>query len=115
MPFLFPYQNFSIHRRIWEAGGIFKFYTNMGKNKKNEELKSRREFFKKAAKGALPVLSFTMFGSTFLTSCGSDDCNNGCVGSCDGSCAGSCKTSCSGSEKKPAVASGSLNTGMLTY
>ena len=26
------------------------------KTKKNEELQSRREFFKKAAKGALPIL-----------------------------------------------------------
>lgn len=26
------------------------------KNEKNEELQSRREFFKKAAKGALPIL-----------------------------------------------------------
>lgn len=28
----------------------------MKKNVKNEELQSRREFFKKAAKGALPIL-----------------------------------------------------------
>ena len=28
----------------------------MKKNEKNEELQSRREFFKKAAKGALPIL-----------------------------------------------------------
>ena len=87
----------------------------MEKNKRNIELQSRREFFKSAAKGALPIFTFTSLLTSVLTSCGSDDCNNGCVGSCDGSCAGSCKTSCSGSEKKPAVASGSLNTGMLTY
>ena len=87
----------------------------MKNNQKNEGLQSRREFFKKAAKGALPILSFTAFSSTFLTSCGSDDCKNGCVGSCNGSCAGSCETSCSGSAKKSGVASGSLNTGMLTY
>lgn len=28
----------------------------MKKNEKNEELQSRRDFFKKAAKGALPIL-----------------------------------------------------------
>lgn len=29
----------------------------MNKNGKNEELQSRREFFKRAAKGALPILA----------------------------------------------------------
>lgn len=29
----------------------------MKKNGKNEELQSRREFFKRAAKGALPILA----------------------------------------------------------
>ena len=47
----------------------------MQKNKKNDELLSRREFFKKAAKGALPILGVIAFGPTVLTSCGDDDDN----------------------------------------
>jgi len=38
-------------------------------NNKNEELQSRREFFKKAAKGALPILGISLFGTSILTSC----------------------------------------------
>lgn len=36
----------------------------MKKNGKNEELQSRREFFKRAAKGALPILA----GAALLSS-----------------------------------------------
>ena len=35
----------------------------MVKNEKNEELQSRREFFKKAAKGALPILGAVVLAS----------------------------------------------------
>lgn len=68
----------------------------MEKNKKNEELQSRREFFKKAAKGALPILAFTMLGSTILTACGDDDepKPSGCGNSCSGGCAGGCSNDC---------------------
>jgi len=74
----------------------------MEKNKKNEELQSRREFFKKAAKGALPILAFTLLGST-LTSCGDDEndpsgCGQSCKSSCTGSCANTnCRGRCDGS------------------
>ena len=34
--------------------------------KKNEELQSRRDFFKKAAKGALPILGMVVVGPSFL-------------------------------------------------
>lgn len=40
---------------------------------KHEELQTRREFFKKTAKGALPFLAFSVFGPSILTSCESDD------------------------------------------
>lgn len=63
-------------------------------NKKNEELQSRREFFKKAAKGALPILALTTLGPSFLSSCSKDDDDNG---SCKNACTGGCKSSCSGS------------------
>lgn len=71
----------------------------MDKRKKEEELLSRREFFNKTAKGALPILGISLFGSALLTSCKPDDdrpggcsCSNTCSGSCDGDCSGS--TSC---------------------
>lgn len=35
----------------------------MKKNEKNEELQSRREFFKKAAKGALPILGLAIMAT----------------------------------------------------
>lgn len=75
------------------------------KNKKNEELQSRREFFKKAAKGVLPILGAVVLASTpaIVKASGSDStgCTTcygtcyGCTGSCAGKCADVC-TSCSG-------------------
>ena len=76
----------------------------MKKSEKDEELQSRREFFKSSAKGALPILAFTLFGPT-LSSCSKDDdeikckdcsggCSKGCSGSCDGSCSGTCDDGC---------------------
>lgn len=71
------------------------------KKKNNEELQSRREFFKNAAKGALPILAFTMLGSSTLASCGDDDgkdcgtkCTGGCKSSCSGDCDGGCTNNC---------------------
>ena len=75
----------------------------MHNNKKNEELQSRREFFKKAAKGILPVLAFTVIGSSVFTSCEKDEsesCRNNCSGSCKSDCKGSCKWSCAGGSDK---------------
>ena len=72
--------------------------------KKNEELQSRREFFKKAAKGALPILGAIILAGapTILkaaqepiTGC-DGSCKYTCSGRCDGTCSGSCKTTCSG-------------------
>lgn len=75
----------------------------MEKNK-DEELQSRREFFKKTAKKALPILGIALFGPSLLTSCdkdepdggggGSDGCRNSCSGSCDDSCSGNCESDC---------------------
>lgn len=71
--------------------------------KENNELQSRREFFKKAAKGALPILGFALLGGSLLSSCTPDDDNNDtqiscsdCSGTCYGSCSGECHQSCSG-------------------
>ena len=43
--------------------------------KKNEELQSRRDFFKKAAKGVLPILGMVVVGPS-LMSCSKDDDND---------------------------------------
>lgn len=86
----------------------------MKTTKQKEELKSRREFFKTAAKGVLPILGLTILGPTILTSCDKLDdiigcsdcaggcekdctsgCNTGCKGSCKSGCVGSCSTTCS--------------------
>lgn len=78
----------------------------MQKNKKNEELQSRREFFKKAAKGALPILTMTILAPAFVTSCSkgcddcvdscSDSCITGCKNGCSAGCGSSCNTGCQG-------------------
>lgn len=73
----------------------------MKKSEKDEELQSRREFFKSAAKGALPILAFSVLGPSFLTSCEKDKGNDSggcgkssCRGECDSSCSGSCDEDC---------------------
>ena len=97
-----------------------KFFKTMKEEKKiqNEELQSRREFFKKAAKGVLPVLGAIALMNMPLLSqalekgespddcsgscsygCGrscSYGCSSSCSGSCSGGCKGSCMQSCSG-------------------
>lgn len=65
----------------------------------NEELQSRREFFKKAAKGALPMIALATLGTALLSSCDKEEtkksssCND-CSGSCQSSCSGGCDDAC---------------------
>lgn len=73
------------------------------KSNKNEELKSRRDFFKKAAKSALPILGAVVLSSTPLISKASETAmgcyGNGCMFNCDNSCKGGCmgcKGTCTG-------------------
>lgn len=73
----------------------------MDKKKKNEELQSRREFFKKAAKGALPILGAALLANIPLvtlasekTPMGCNGCRGGCMASCKGTCNGGCKGTC---------------------
>ena len=92
----------------------------MKNNQKNEGLQSRREFFKKAAMGTLPILSaVAMLASPVIVNaaenslmktplgCNRQDCTNSCIQSCRGGCStackgctgrcvGSCQSSCSG-------------------
>lgn len=69
----------------------------------NEELQSRREFFKDAAKASLPIFGLAILGTGLFSSCDKDDKKkettqkcNGCSGSCESSCSGSCDDSCTG-------------------
>lgn len=71
----------------------------MEKKMNNEELQNRREFFKKAATRALPILGVLALGPSILSSCEKDDdksgnCKNGCSGSCSESCSGNCFGGC---------------------
>ena len=70
----------------------------MEKTKKNEELQSRREFFKRAAKGALPILgAIVLAGAPAIVKAVEESpmgCKNGCSGGCLGSCRGGCSGSC---------------------
>ena len=75
----------------------------MSKKKSNEELQNRREFFKKAAKAALPVVGTVVLSSLpivkakAVTNCWNGSCVNGCGNSCVAICAGGCDDSCYGS------------------
>lgn len=67
---------------------------------KNEEVLSRREFFKKAAKATLPILGAVLLASNPIlaeaaeTPMGCMGCSNGCTATCKGTCSGSCDGSC---------------------
>lgn len=80
---------------------------NLGKNKmnNNKETQTRREFFKNAAKKALPILGAVtlMSNPLFANAMESEEtgchgtCYGACVGSCDGckyTCTGTCKNAC---------------------
>ena len=97
---------------LWEASGQ-KNLSFMSNKKENEELQSRREFFKQAAKAALPVVGAAIMASVptviasqtggrvnFQAVCSNgctNQCGDGCSGSCKGDCKGSCKGDCTGS------------------
>lgn len=66
------------------------------KTNKNEELQSRREFFKKAAKRALPILgAIVLANAPAIVNAGESSMGcNGCYTNCSGSCKGGCSTQC---------------------
>ena len=76
----------------------------MKKQKENEELQSRREFFKEAAKKALPVIGAIALASSPIIAQAAEKtvmscnygCSNSCSGGCSSSCIGSCKGGCTG-------------------
>lgn len=73
----------------------------MHNNKKNEELQSRREFFKKAAKGALPILGAIVLANVpnALSAAGGCTCAS-CVGGCGTACFQACANGCTTSSCK---------------
>ncbi len=83
----------------------------------NDELQSRREFFKKAAKGVLPIIGAVMLANVPSVvnatesadpmgcpryGCGicTNSCTSGCRGGCNTTCSGGCKNyACKGVAK----------------
>ncbi|MDO4190942.1 MAG: Cys-Xaa-Xaa-Xaa repeat radical SAM target protein [Bacteroidales bacterium] len=88
--------------------------------KKAEELQSRREFFKNAAKAALPVVGAIIvtnvptiskaeapMGCDYSCLYGCDNtCNNGCYVSCSRGCKTSCTGTCDHSCMQTCIAQG---------
>ena len=90
----------------------------MEEKNKREEIQSRREFFKKAAKVALPVVGAAILSSVpFMnveavtgcehctTSCYvgceggcKSGCYQGCYGGCENTCSGTCSGGCARSQ-----------------
>ena len=81
----------------------------MSNKKQNEELQSRREFFKKAAKAALPVVGAVVMASmpnvmqaaetgcdNLCSYCCTSSCKNGCYQGCYMGCRNTCQGTCSG-------------------
>ena len=68
------------------------------KNKK-DDLQSRRDFFKKAAKAALPIVGTivlanmpSLMNAAEMAPMG---CDYGCTNTCSGACKGTCRETCS--------------------
>ena len=78
----------------------------MKEKKQNEELQSRREFFKQAAKKALPVIGAIALASSPIIAQAAEKeplgcngycaqhCSAGCAGTCTGRCVGNCQGTC---------------------
>lgn len=64
------------------------------KKQQNEELQSRREFFKKAAKGALPILGAIALANAPVIAKAAEETPMGCEWGCSGSCRYSCENTC---------------------
>lgn len=68
------------------------------KKQKNEELQSRRDFFKKAAKGVLPILGAVILANTPTLGQAREEspmgCSYNCSSTCQGTCYGTCRTGC---------------------
>ena len=93
----------SINAEFGSSGGSIKTSNVMKQTKKSEELQSRREFFKSAAKKVLPIIGAIAFGPQLLASCGGGnddvggckDCSQVCASNCSSDCASECTNMCS--------------------
>ena len=74
----------------------------MDQKKRNEEIQSRREFFKNAVRSALPILGTILLANVPMVSkavqeekmnC-SYSCTAWCADNCSGRCKGGCTTAC---------------------
>lgn len=64
-------------------------------NDKKNDLTTRREFFKKAAKATLPIIGITAIASVpGAMQAAETGCLFGCSGSCSAHCAGDCYNGC---------------------
>lgn len=66
----------------------------MKEQKINEELLSRKDFFKKTAKNVLPILGVMVLGPTLLNGCDPIDGGGSTISGCGKSCSGSCEDGC---------------------
>ncbi len=85
----------------------------MNEKNNNEELQSRRDFFKNAAKAALPIIGAVMLSAnpaiaktieatgcqSYCTGSCSRACHQGCNRTCMGTCKTTCQQSCKGTSK----------------
>ena len=123
--FLVSYSKNIIYRRSKGCLQSINFLF-MDNKKKNEELQSRRDFFKKTAKSVLPILGavvlasvptlvkaeeepmgckygcagacyYNCYGCSHTCTMGcADSCNYNCKGGCKGACLMTCEGSCRG-------------------
>lgn len=69
------------------------------KKQNDDELQSRREFFRNAAKAALPILGAIVLTQTPLLTKAAEipmTCENTCSARCAGNCHGQCLNTCRG-------------------
>ena len=67
--------------------------------KQNEDLQTRREFFKEAAKKTLPIIGAIVFASSPIITQAKESTPMGCNSNCKIACADSCYIYCEGSCK----------------
>ena len=90
----------------------------MDNDKKNEELQSRREFFKSAAKAALPVIGAVVLANLPIVAEAASGCKGAaCAGTCYYSCRTTCDTACKDTCKGTCIntCKGGCKTGHLTH
>ena len=103
-----------------ESGDSIRHDRTIMKQNKNEELQSRRQFFKKAAKATLPILGAivlaqmpSLANTVNIPNDNGCTCANNCQSGCEGRCADHCAMSCSESCK--GACTGGCKGGCGTY